>query len=182
MKSASCGGRLHLLDGGGDLRGDVRHQPDRLARALLQLVHAGGDLGGIDLGLAHLLDLGHEVGVIGQEVEDAEAPDAAGHDMVAAVGRGDVAEDLGHGADFMQMLRPRRLDGRIGLQQDADGLVGAGRGLRAGDGLGTAKAERRHDARKQHGVAQGQHDQRAFRHGRVRDRLVPGRAAGPAAN
>ncbi len=52
--------RLHLLDRAGDLGRHVGQQRDGLARALLQLMHARGDLGGIDLGLADLVDPRHE--------------------------------------------------------------------------------------------------------------------------
>ena len=62
----------------------------------------------------------------------------------------------------MEMLRPRRVDGRVVLEQHADGLVGARGSLRAGNGLRAAEAERRHDAGEQHGVAGRQDDQCAI--------------------
>ena len=67
-------GRLHLLDGAGNLLRHVGQERNGLARPLLQLVHAGGDLGRIDLGLADLLDFGREEGVARQEFEHAEPP------------------------------------------------------------------------------------------------------------
>jgi hypothetical protein len=83
--------RLDLIDGAGNLRRDVGEERNRLARALLQLVHARGDLGGIDFGLADLVDPGHQEGIAGQEFEHAEAPRAAGDEMMGAVGRGHIA-------------------------------------------------------------------------------------------
>ena len=154
-------GRLNLLDRAGDLGRHVGQQRDRLARALLQLVHARGDLGGIDFGLADLIDAGDEERIAGDELAHAEAPRAARHEVMVAVGRGHVAQDLGGRADAMQMLGPRRLDRRVALQDDADRLVGLGCGLGAGDRLRAAERERRHDARKEHDVARRQHDQRA---------------------
>ena len=116
-------------------------------------MHARGDLGGIDFGLADLVDPRHEIGIAGQELEHAEAPRAARDQMMVAVGRGHIAQDLGDGADAMQMLGPRRIDRGVVLQQHADRLVGLGGGLRAGDRLRAAERERRHDAGKQHGIA-----------------------------
>ena len=45
--------------------------------------------------------------------------------MMAAVWRRDIAQNLGHRTDTMQMLGPRRLDRRVFLEQNADRLVGA---------------------------------------------------------
>jgi hypothetical protein len=78
--------------------------------------------------------------------------------MMVAVRRGDIAQNLGGRADAMQMLWPRRIDRRVVLQQNSDGLVGLGRSLRAGDRPRAAERERRHNAGKQHGVARWQQD------------------------
>ena len=142
--------------------GSCRQQRDRLARPLLQLMHARGDLGRIDLGLADLVDPGDEEGIAGQELGDAEAAGAARDEVMAAVRRGHVAQDFGDRADAMQMLGPRRVDRGVVLQQHADRLVGARGGLRAGDRLRAAEPERRHDAGEQHGVARRQDDQSAI--------------------
>ena len=141
-------------------------------------MHARGDLGGIDFGLADLFDPRHEKRIAGQELEHAEAPRAARDEVMVAVGRGHVAQDLADGADAMQMLRARRLDRGVVLQEDADRLVGLGGGLRAGDRLRAAERERRHDAGKQHGVSRRQEDERAF--GQVELGVVPPDARGAA--
>ena len=93
------GRRLNLLDGRGDLGRQVGQQRNRLAGALLQLVHARGDLGGKHLGLADLVDARHQERIARQKFEHAEAPYAARDQMMIAVGRGDIAQDFGHGAD-----------------------------------------------------------------------------------
>ena len=80
-------GRLNLVDGVGKLFRQRRQQRDRLARPLLQLMHAGGDLGRIDLGLADLVDQGDKEGVAGDELGDAEAPGAARDEVMVAVRR-----------------------------------------------------------------------------------------------
>ena len=125
-------------------------------------MHAGGDLGRIDLGLANLIDQGDEERVTRHELGDAEAASAARDEMMAAVLRGHVAQDFGHRADAMEMLGPRRVDRRVVLEQHADRLVGARGSLRAGNGLRAAEPERRHDAGEQHGVAGRQDDQCAI--------------------
>ena len=154
--------RLNLVYGVGKLFRQRRQQRDRLARPLLQLMHAGGDLGRIDLGLANLIDQGDKEGVARHEFGDAEAAGAARDEVMAAVLRGHVAQDFGDRADAMEVLGPRRVDGRVVLEQHADGLVGARGSLRAGNGLRAAEPERRHDAGEQHGVAGRQDDQCAI--------------------
>jgi hypothetical protein len=79
-----------------------------------------------------------------------------------AVRRGHIAQDFGNGADAMQVLGPRRVDRGILLQNHADRLVGARGGLGSGDGSRAAKAERRHHAGKENGVARRQDDQGAI--------------------
>ena len=112
MKSASCAGELICSMRAGDLGRHVGKQRDGLARALLQLVHAGGDLGRIDFGLADLLDAGDEERVAREKLAHAEAPRAARHEVMSAVRRGHVAQDVGGRADAVQMFRLRRLDRR----------------------------------------------------------------------
>ena len=142
--------------------GIAGRQRDRLARPLFQLMHAGGDLGRIDLGLAHLIDEGDEEGIAGEELGDAEAAGAARDDVMIAVRRRHITQDFGHGADAMEVLGPRRVDRGVLLQHHADRLVGARGGLGAGDGLRAAETERRHHAGKEHGVARRQDDQGAI--------------------
>ena len=60
-------GRLNLIDRAGDLGRHVGQERNRLARPLLQLMHARRDLGGIDLGLADLFDAGDQERIAGDE-------------------------------------------------------------------------------------------------------------------
>ena len=128
----------------------------------------------VDFGLSHLVDAGDEERIAGQKFADAEAARASGDHVMAAVGCGHIAQDLGDGADAMQMLGPGRLDGGIALQHHAHRLVGPGGGLRAGNGLRPAKAERHHDAGKQHGVAGGQDNQGPIRQLQIGGRCLLG--------
>ena len=93
---------------------------------------------------------------------DLKAASTARDEMMAAVLRGHVAQDLGDRADATEMLGPGRVDRGVVLEQYADWLVGARSSLRAGDGLRAAEPKRRHDAGEQHGVAGWQDDQCAI--------------------
>jgi hypothetical protein len=126
-------------------------------------MHARCDLGREHLGLADLVDAGDEIGVTGQEFEHAEAPLPAHNEVMVAVRRGDVAQNLGDGADAMQMLWAWAFDRRVALKQHADRLVGLGCSLRAGDRLRAAERERHHNAREQHGIARWQENDGALR-------------------
>src|SRR6516225_1580278 len=116
-------------------------------------MHTSGDLGRIDLGLADLIYASDKKWITGQELGDAEAAGDARENMMTAVRRGDVAQDFGDGADAAEIVGPRCLDQRVGLQQNADRLVYAGCGLGAGDEYQSAETERGDHTRKQHGVA-----------------------------
>ena len=98
-------------------------------------MRARGNLGREDFGLADLLNACDQERIARQELAHAEAPRAAGDQMMVAVGRGDVAQDLGDGADLVQMLRRGRGDRSVLLQQHADRPVGLGSLLRAGDAV-----------------------------------------------
>ena len=140
-------------------------------------MHAGGDLGRIDLGLAHLIDKGDEEGITGEKLGDAETAGAARDDVMIAVRRGHVTQDFGHRADAMQMLGPRRVDRGVLLQHHADRLVGARGGLGPGDGLRAAETERRHHAGEEHGVARRQDDQSAIGQLELRGGCLLGRGS-----
>jgi hypothetical protein len=61
----------------------------------------------------------------------------------------------------MEMLRPGRVDGGVGLQQHADRAVALRGGLGARDRLRAAERERHDDAGEQHCVTRRQKDDRA---------------------
>ena len=152
-------GRVEAVDGRGHFARHVRQQFDRLAGPLPQQTDARLDVRRDDLVHADLLDPCHEERIAGGELEDAEAPDAAADHVMRAVRRGHVAQDLGRGADLVQLLGGRLVDGRIGLQHEADHGLAAHGFLRRRDGGRAADGQRHHDAGKQHHVAQRQDDQ-----------------------
>ena len=80
--------------------------------------------------------------------------------MMAAVGAGHIAQQVGLGADPMQIDRHRVVGRRIALQHQPDRAIEADRGLRRGDRALAAERHRQHRARKQHEVARGDQDQR----------------------
>jgi hypothetical protein len=84
-------------------------------------------------------------------------------DVVGAVGRGDVAQDRGAGADLVELLGPRVLVAGIALQDHAERALGARRRQRGRDRLRPAERQRQHDARIEHHLARRQDDQRVLR-------------------
>ena len=85
-------GQFQILHRGDQLRRRLLDQPQRLERALPQLVHARGDLGAIRRGFGDALD-GHRR--VRQALGSGQQPDAADalHDgMMRAVPGGDVAQ------------------------------------------------------------------------------------------
>ncbi|MHC2735379.1 hypothetical protein ACVMFA_001140 [Bradyrhizobium liaoningense] len=87
---------------------------------------------------------------------------ALADDVVGAVGRGDVAHDVGDGGDPVEVVRPGLLGLGAALQDDADRALLAQRLLRGGDGLRPADRDRRDGAGKQHHLAHGDDDQRVL--------------------
>jgi len=85
--------------------------------------------------------------------------------MVAFVGAGEIANDVGEGADPVQVVRPGISQLGIALKQDADLALLAKGLLRSGNGFRPPDRHRHHDVRKQHGVAHGDDDQGIRRNG-----------------
>ncbi len=105
-----------------------------------------------DPGVVEVLDARHEVREAAHGVEHAEAPLALAHQVVRAVGRGDVADDRGRRADPVQVVE-RRVGGLgVLLQQEADLAFGAHGFLGAGHGLVALDRDREDHAR---GTARG---------------------------
>ena len=153
------GGGIEVVDRRRHLGGHVRQQLHRLAGALAQQVDAGLDLRRQDLGDADLLDPRDQERKAGEEFDDAEAAHALADHMMGAVGRGDVAQDARDRSDRVQLLGLRVLDGRIGLQQDAERALGADRFLGGGDRRRPPDRQRQHHSGEQHGLAHRQDDE-----------------------
>ncbi len=81
---------------------------------------------------------GQQEGVAFDEVGDAEALDALADQMVAALGAGDVAHDVGDRADAVEIVRSGIVLLGVALQHDDDlallahGLLGGRDGRRRG--------------------------------------------------
>jgi hypothetical protein len=91
--------------------------------------------------------------------------------MVAAVGRGDIAHDVGDRADAVHVAARRLGRFRVALHQDADLALLAHRLLGGGDRARPAHRDRQHQPRKQHEAAHRNDDQGVVgqrRHGRRR--------------
>ncbi len=111
------------------------------------------------------------------EVGDAEALHALADQVMAALGAGHVAHDVGDRADAVQVVRPGVVRFGRALQHDQDLALFAHGLLGGGDGRRTAEGDREHDLGKEHGVAHRHDDQRV---GGQRARRLGGGPAGGA--
>ena len=98
-----------------------------------------------------------------QELEHAEAALALHHEVMRALGAGDVAHHLAGGADPVEVLRLDVVRLRVALEQEADLLLAAHRFLGGGDRRWAADGDGRDHAREQHRVPHRDDDQRVFR-------------------
>ena len=96
-------------------------------------------------------------------VEDAEALHALADHVMRAVGRGDVAQDVGDGADAVELVRAGIVHRRVALHHDADRALLAHRLLERRDRLGPAHRDRDDHAGEEHGVADREQDQGVVR-------------------
>jgi hypothetical protein len=80
-------------------------------------------------------------------------------EVMTGVGPGDVANDVGEGADAVQIVGARFAQLRIALEQDADLPLFAHGLLCGGDRLRSRYRDRDNDVRKQHGVAYRDNDE-----------------------
>jgi len=104
------------------------------------------------LGFGDALDTGDQEGEALDELDDPEALLAAADQVVASIGRCNIAQNLGYRADSASCVATRGLGLRIGLQQHADGFWVFTANWTAAAAFGTtAIAERyapaRHDRR-----------------------------------
>ncbi len=143
-----------------ELGGDLRQELQDLQRALLQVVRAPLDVRVVARGLGDELHARRHERIAVEELQDAKARHALAHGVVRAVGRGDVAQHGGRGADPVQVLGPRRVDFRLALQQDPERALQARGFVRGGARAVAAHGEREHHAREQHDVAHRHDDQR----------------------
>ena len=103
-----------------------------------------------------------------QEFDDLEAFRSLTDQMMPAVGRRDVAGDIGDGPRTVQVDR-QRIDGlRLSLHHDADGPLIPNGLLSRHHGARTADRDRQHDPREKHHASNRHDDQRVGRHGRQR--------------
>ena len=147
-----------VLNRADQLRLRLRQQLNRLLGPLAQLVGAGGDLGRRSLFVGDELDPRDEIRLALQKLQDAEALHALADDMVGPVGRGEVPQQVRDGAYPVEVLRPRRLDRRVALQDHPERQLLASRFLRRRDRIAATDDERQDDAREQHQVAYRQED------------------------
>jgi hypothetical protein len=164
-----------LLHRGGELRRNTWRELEQLRRARLHLQHVRfdllRDLGGIGQEL-HACDLERQALVV---AGDAEALLAMHDELVRAVGRRDVTQDGGRGADRIEIALRRILGVRMPLQQHADAPLGAHGFLSRSHRRGARHRKRCDQPREQDDVAHRHDDQGIGRH--VVHRALRGRLA-----
>src|ERR1700737_5481500 len=94
-----------------------------------------------------------------KEVENAGALNALADDVMGFIRRGDVTDDVGDGADAVEVVGGGVLHLSVSLQQNADRPLLAQRLLRGGDRSRAGYGDRSDDTRKQHGIANRDNDQ-----------------------
>ena len=158
-------GRSRVLDGLPQLLRDLRQQFERVANLLLQHEEAGFDLrsarGRLDLVQAARQQERMSL----DEVGDAEPLNALAHDVMVAVGRGHVTQDVRDRADRMEIGRDQLFLRGVALQHQQDLALFAHGLLDGGDRRGPADAHREHHLGEKHEVAHRHDDQRVGRQG-----------------
>jgi hypothetical protein len=156
-------GRLDRLDGGYEFGGRLRQQLQRFHGLRPEVDEPRLDLRSARVRLRDLHDAGDEEGPTCQVFGDLKTPLALADEMVRAVGRGDVADDVGDRAHAMHVDRGRVGELGIALHEDADLALVAHRLLRGGDRFRASERDRQHQAGEQHGVAHRHDDERIGR-------------------
>src|SRR5262249_45753160 len=94
---------LDLLDRAPYLGWRFREEEDWSPPPLIQPTHVRGARGREDLGPAALVETGDPVRIAGQKLEHAKATPAAGTEMMIAVRRGHISENVGDRAHAIEM-------------------------------------------------------------------------------
>ena len=160
--------RIDALDGRQQLVGRLRQELDRLDRLALEMNETGLDLVRRRTGLGNPFRLGDEERPTGQIVIDPEPLLSLANEMIGAVRRGDVANDIGDRPHSMQIDWKGIGDFGAALHHNADRLLFPHRSLRRQHRTGTAKGDRQHRSGKQHQAAHRHDDQGVRRQWRRR--------------
>jgi hypothetical protein len=139
---------------------ELGHQLDDLAGQLLQIDGEGFDLDLVHRGpVLDRLDAGLEVGSLLHEVEDPDARQALNHEGVVVLSHLEELDDARHRSDRVEVGGARILLLGAALGHDPDDLLVPHGVLDEGDGLLTTHRQRKHPARKEDRVAQGEDGQ-----------------------
>src|ERR1700710_1664915 len=96
-------------------------------------------------------------------VEHAYALHALADDVMTVVGPGEVANDIGGGADAVQIVGPGFAHIRVALKQDTDLPLFAHRLLGRSDRFRLRDGDRKNNIGKHHGIAYRDNDERICR-------------------
>ena len=157
--------RLHRCE---QLRRRLRQQLDCFQRLRLQIDKTRLDLGRVRVGFGDLQHARNKERPAAEILNDLESLFALADQVMRAVGRGDVAHDIGERTHPMHVDRRRIGDLGVTLQQNANLALVAHRLLGRGNRLRAAERDRQHQAGKQHGIAHRHDDERVGRQWRQR--------------
>jgi hypothetical protein len=148
----------------------LRQQAEDFPGFVPEVVCSSLDIGVDPGGRFDQLHARHQKRVAIQELQRAETLQALADGVMGTIGSGDVAQDIGAGAHFVQVLRPRHLIAVLPLQQNSERSLQPGRFLHRGQGPLAADGQRYDHAGKKHRVAQRQDQHRIVRqvNGRLR--------------
>src|SRR5471030_2122173 len=150
----------------------VRHESQHFKRAFLQLHEARLDFLASPVGFFDSAYPGHEEGIALQQLDHAKPLLALTDNVMCAVRRRDIAQNVGERPNQAQILQPRTVDLRIALQHYTDRTFGLDRLLRAGDRTVAADGDRQDHAREQHHVAHRHDDKRIIGYGKRAARAI----------
>ena len=152
--------RLRALHGPDQLAWHLRQKLQRLDGLLAQQHGARFDLLAFNLGLGDALDFGRERRPLSHEIEHAETLDTLHDHMMAAIGRGQIARDIGDRADAVHVGAVGLRGLAVALHEDADLPLLAHRLLHSRDRDRPPDRDREEHAGKEHRIAHRQNEER----------------------
>ena len=145
--------RAQALHSSRQLGRHLRQKLERLQRLALEVQEARFHLGRLRLLVRNALHARDQERPAGEELERLEALVPLGDEVVRAIGRGDIAHDIGNGAHAVQVDGQRIGDLTVALHQEPDLPLLAHGVLGSRDRALTPDRHRHDDAGEQRDVA-----------------------------
>jgi len=156
-------GGIDVLDGREQFRRRLRQELNGFDRLAPEMDEPGLDFVGRRSGLGNPLGPGDEERPPGQIVESPETLFALADEMVGAVGRSDVANDIGDRSHSVEVDGNRIFDSGVALHDEADRSLLLHRPLRRENRARTVQRHRQHNPGEQDHAAHRHDDQSVSR-------------------